>query len=747
MKRTFYLSLLAFLITFQASAQVVAFSDDFESGLGNWTYTGLWNTTTSESFSPTHCFTDSPDGDYPDVFSSEATLAVDVDLSDALDADIKLMALVDLETGFDYVYLDASTDGGGDWTNIYVFNGEDMFTWTEYDIPLGAFVGSENVRIRFRFESDAAYFVDGLYIDDIQIIKYNIDGAAPLILHTPTNLYEGTLGANTLQAELIDASGIASTTLYYNEDGGPYTAVSGINVVGDLYAYEIPELTPGTWVTYYIEATDTYAIPNSATSPNYEIIAGNYIGYDDGIIDFVSDIGTLSLTGYVSAAVKITLTGETDVVTAIIQNYTDYMRPNDDIQFHIWADDGTGLPGDDIIPPFYVTPEPTLDEPNRGTRIDLRGIPELEGIYGDVFIGYTVPGGLAWTSYTNTLVTDRSYVQTAFGWSLLTGDFHFRVVTSELTGAPEVDYTYSAAAEPLISFTDLSTNDPTSWFWDFGDGGTSTEENPSHNYLSNGSFNVCLTATNAIGSGTHCEFVVIDNYLTPVTDFSYTGDPVVNFTDLSLNIPTAWEWDFDDGGTSTEQNPTHTFVVDGTYNVCLTSSNSEGDDSQCKMVTISNTPKTPVVDFSFSISGTTVTFTDLSTNTPDYWAWNFGDAGTSTEQNPTHFYPLPEAYTVCLTAGNVAGESFTCKLVDFNGVSNLVTLDFTLTPNPAKDFVTITSAEQSKAVMMNNLGEILFTFDVNQTTQLDVSEYASGLYFIQLQTDNARGIQPIVIQH
>ena len=76
-----------------------------------------------------------------------------------------------------------------------------------------------------------------------------------------------------------------------------------------------------------------------------------------------------------------------------------------------------------------------------------------------------------------------------------------------------------------------------------------------------------------------------------------------------------------------------------------------------------------------------------------------------------------------------------------------MTLDFTLTPNPAKDFVTITSAEQSKAVMMNNLGEILFTFDVNHTTQLDVSEYASGLYFIQLQTDNARGIQPIVIQH
>lgn len=749
MKRNLYFSILCLLLTLQSTAQVVAFSDDFEGGLGNWTYTGLWNTTTAEAYSPSNCFTDSPDGNYLDVFSSSATLAVDIDLSTALDADVQMQALVDLENGFDYVYLDASTDGGGAWTNIYTFNGEDMMTWTLYDIPLGAFVGSAEVRLRFRFESDAAYNADGLYLDDIVVTKYNVDASPPLILHTPTNLYEGTLGPNTLQADLIDASAIASTTLWYNTDGGAFTAIDGINVVGDSYVYEVPELAPGTWVSYYIEATDDFFMPNTAISPTYEYIAGNYIGYDDGVIDFVADIGTLSVTGYVSAAVKISLTGETDVVTAIIQNYTDYMRPNDDIQFHIWEDDGTGYPGDDLVTPFYVTPEPTLDEPNRGTRIDLRGFTELEGIFGDVFIGYTVPGGVAWSSYTSTFAVNRSYVQTGFGWSELTGDFHFRVVTSELTGAPEALYSYTAAAEPTINFNDESTNSPTSWFWDFGDGTTSTEENPTHTFLSNGSFNVCLTATNAISSDTYCDFVVVDIYATPVANFSFTGDPTVTFTDLSLNEPTSWDWEFGDGGTSTIQDPVYTFIADGTFEVCLTATNTEGSATVCKDVIITNTPKIPVVDFSYIITGTNVTFTDLSTNTPDYWNWDFGDGGSSTEQNPSHFYAVPESITVCLTAGNVAGENFTCKLIAFNGVTTLNTLQFDISPNPASTNLTINTdfSENGTGNILNHLGQQLHSFVIEPTTIIDVRELPEGLYFIQIISEEKAGIQAFVVQH
>ena len=60
------------------------------------------------------------------------------------------------------------------------------------------------------------------------------------------------------------------------------------------------------------------------------------------------------------------------------------------------------------------------------------------------------------------------------------------------------------------------------------------------------------------------------SYVAPLADFSFAGDPTVAFTDLSTNTPSAWDWEFGDGATSTEQNPTHTYLIDGDYNVCLT---------------------------------------------------------------------------------------------------------------------------------------------------------------------------------
>lgn len=746
MKKIIYSLLCILLVQWHSRAQVVVFSDDFEGGLANWTYTGLWNTTTAYAYSPTTCFTDSPDGNYPDMFSSEAAMNVSADLSTALDADVQFMALVDLETAFDYVYVDVSDDAGASWINVYVLNGEGMFTWTNYTIPIGAFVGSPDVRVRFRFESDAAYNVDGLYIDDFKITKYNIDVSPPLILHTPTNLYEGNLEETSLTAEIIDASGISSATLYYNVDGGAFTAVPGDLIGGDTYSFIIPTEAPGSWIDYYIEAIDDFGVPNTATTETYQIIAGNYIGYDDATIDFVADIGTLSLTGYVSAAVKVTLAGSTDVVTAIIQNYTDYMRPNNDIRFHVWADDG-GFPGADLVTPFYVTPEPTLDEPNKGTRIDLRGVPELEGIFGDVFIGYDVPGGVAWISYTGTGVINRSYVQTAFGWSEFFGDFHFRVVTSALTGAPMADFSVDYLATPTLNFTDESTGSPTEWYWDFGDGGTSTLENPTHTYLVNGVYNVCLTATNMITSDTYCEAISINDYEVPVAAFSFTGDPTVTFTDLSSNLPTSWYWDFNDGTNSTEQNPVHTFLEDGSYFVCLTATNAEGFNTNCQAVIIINTPKVPVVDFEWSLpGGTTVNFNDLSSNTPAYWEWSFGDGGTSSEQNPSHFYPAPTSYTVCLTAGNVAGEATLCKVIDnFNAVGENGNSGKAISvfPNPVTDHVMVVYSDLLPAVctLRDALGNALLTQEIVGNTVIDMQSLPAGIYYIDvLRGEAAFGI-------
>src|SRR5207249_2205979 len=70
-------------------------------------------------------------------------------------------------------------------------------------------------------------------------------------------------------------------------------------------------------------------------------------------------------------------------------------------------------------------------------------------------------------------------------------------------GPPDADYTWSPsnpAAGQSVQFTDQTTNTPTSWSWDFGDGGTSTAKNPTHTFSSGGSYRVKLTASNASGS-------------------------------------------------------------------------------------------------------------------------------------------------------------------------------------------------------------------------------------------------------
>ena len=239
------------------------------------------------------------------------------------------------------------------------------------------------------------------------------------------------------------------------------------------------------------------------------------------------------------------------------------------------------------------------------------------------------------------------------------------------TGTPT-----SGTAPLTVRFTDASTNSPTSWSWNFGDGNTtnSTVRNPVHTYLSAGTYTVKLTATNTGGSDSETK----TNYITgsapviaPVAAF--TGTPIsgtapltVRFTDASTNSPTSWSWNFGDGNTtnSTVRNPVHTYLSAGTYTVTLTATNSAGSDGETKTgyVTVTSAVIIPVAAFSGTpTSGTaplTVRFTDVSTNSPTSWSWNFGDGNTTnaTIQSPVHTYLSAGVYSVTLTATNSAGS-------------------------------------------------------------------------------------------
>ena len=143
------------------------------------------------------------------------------------------------------------------------------------------------------------------------------------------------------------------------------------------------------------------------------------------------------------------------------------------------------------------------------------------------------------------------------------------------------------AIDSSITFTDNSLNAPTSWNWDFGDGNTSTEQNPDHAYNAPGLYTVSLSTENTYGINTLSKADYIDAGLIPETDFSASDTAIaketqISFTDHSTNNPDSWFWDFGDGNTSTEQNPSHTYTEVQKYTVSLTATNKYGENTESK---------------------------------------------------------------------------------------------------------------------------------------------------------------------
>ncbi|UCE18050.1 MAG: PKD domain-containing protein, partial [Gemmatimonadota bacterium] len=132
----------------------------------------------------------------------------------------------------------------------------------------------------------------------------------------------------------------------------------------------------------------------------------------------------------------------------------------------------------------------------------------------------------------------------------------------------------------------------------------------------------------------------------------------VEFTDQSTGDITSWDWSFGDDESSTEQNPAHQYQSAGTFTVRLTVTGPGGDDTEIKNDYIAVDPL-PQANFSASPtsgpSPLTVQFTDLSTGDIDSWFWDFGDDGTSTQQNPSHEYQTEGTYSVILTVTGPCG--------------------------------------------------------------------------------------------
>ncbi|MBS1600317.1 MAG: PKD domain-containing protein [Bacteroidetes bacterium] len=212
-----------------------------------------------------------------------------------------------------------------------------------------------------------------------------------------------------------------------------------------------------------------------------------------------------------------------------------------------------------------------------------------------------------------------------------------------------------------VNFQDQSTG-ATSWLWDFGDGTTSTLQNPSHTYTTFGQFNVRLTATNASG----CSNLIVK------TGFAQVVPPTVRISNLPgygcapFNFnPTivdtvvdgiaSYSWDFGNGNTYNGPNPPTQVYGAGKYTVKLVITSTGGCTASytdtIKVGTVKPTPAFAATPLTVCI-GQSIQFTDQSTGGANQWLWNFGDGGLSSTQSPTYVYTAPGTYSVKLIAYN-----------------------------------------------------------------------------------------------
>jgi len=327
-------------------------------------------------------------------------------------------------------------------------------------------------------------------------------------------------------------------------------------------------------------------------------------------------------------------------------------------------------------------------------------------------------------------------------------DTYCGLVIVDSSSSCNASFEYFEMQPGSVQFIDDSQGFYDSWFWEFGDGTTSTEQFPVHSYEVSGFYDVCLTISDNAGfcDDTYCEQIYINMTLPDCyADFTYVADTAnyfeIHFFDTSLGEITEWNWEFDDGSFSNEQNPVHTFMDEGIFNVCLTVSDGNGcEDEICYYIDIAAQSDCEA-DFGFYIQPQnlfTVEFTDFSIGDIELWYWDFGDGGFSFDQNPVHQFPFYGTYNVCLIVGDFLGncQSVMCKSVILYE-DTICQADFTYSISTENPFE-VTLIDQS-------IGNIAFwSWDFGDggisTEQNPVYEYAQeGAYNVCLVVANNQG--------
>ncbi len=274
------------------------------------------------------------------------------------------------------------------------------------------------------------------------------------------------------------------------------------------------------------------------------------------------------------------------------------------------------------------------------------------------------------------------------------------------------------------------------WTFNGGTPATSTEREPTVTYTSPGIYSIRLVAYNGISSDTLIREDYIEVLARPSADFEYTvEDETVTFVNLSQNAD-SYLWDFDDGNTSTEENPVHTYT-DGlnSHNVTLTVYSQCGEVEKTVLILLGSPLDAQMAASTNKIcAGGTVDFFDVSEGVVESRLWTFegGQPASSTEENPIVSYNQPGRYRVTLEIGNVGGTDV------------IVQEDYiTVIDVPRADFDYVIDGNQVQFIQKSTYAE-QYRWDLGDGTIINNSQpshkYGNvGSYTVKLRAMNTCG--------
>ncbi|WP_421875093.1 PKD domain-containing protein [Marinoscillum sp.] len=300
-----------------------------------------------------------------------------------------------------------------------------------------------------------------------------------------------------------------------------------------------------------------------------------------------------------------------------------------------------------------------------------------------------------------------------------------------------------------------------SFDWSFGDGTSSTLQNPSKSYSSSGTYTISLTVASSEGCSDSYSEVVTVNPL-PFVSFSVTSTcqgqeiALINNTTLADASGLTYYWDFGDGKNATDVTPSQTYTSPGDYTITLTATSGNGcSASSSQVVTISPRPqgnfqlKNDVDEVITAACSQQEVFFDNNTIDPNgdpiSYSWDFGDGSTSTLSDPSHTYSASGTYTIVLEMTTVSS----CVYIQERTltINPLVDVDFSF--SNVCDGEEVSFVNNSTISSGSNISYLWDFGDGTSSSQVNPDHTYStyGEYSVSLTAESNRGCETVLTQN